>query len=1090
MSLKRKSRKTEDNAITPIHAGHERLDYSVEIFERILFWAIPLLIIGLILNYIRHLSFGGKWFTYIQYASIIIIFLTLIFRRMISLRTRITIYCFCGLCFGLAGLMQWGLLGQGLLVIIFAIVLASLASVRHWLIAMVIALIAVSFVAVGFVRGYLSIAVDPAEFMRSASAWATAIITLAFIGLIVLFWEQVHVRLLQKTKDLHERDQQLRAITETITCAVYRCALDANWTIEFIGPQIEKITGYPPSDLVNNVVRSYSSLIHPEDKEMVDRLVRHAIDKNQPWMIDYQIIHADGSIRWVYEEGRAIKDNQGEVLYLDGFIIDNTNRRQAEEILRRYEHIISSTDDLMSFLDKDYIYQAVNEAYLIAHAKKREEIIGFSVEQLLGMETFNKLVKEYLDRAFAGETVQYQSWFEYAGIGQRYMDVVYYPFKDDDGHISGVVVKAHDVTEHRKAEEALGESQQFLQNTFDAIQDGISVLDPNLNVIKTNRWMEKMYADRAPIAGKKCYEVYQRRETACPWCPSIRTLETGETHTEIVPYPSVEKPTGWIELSAFPIKDKKGNVVNIIEYVKDITDRRRAEEALRESEAKFRSVVESSPMGIHMYQLESDNRLVFMGANRAADRILGVDNSQFIGKTIEEAFPPLAATEVPERYRTAAALGEPWNTEQITYKDEKITGAYEVHAFQTEPGKMVAMFLDITDRRLAEEEKAKLEEQYHRALRLESIGRLAGGVAHDLNNLLSPILGYGEMLLEEAGEDEKRREPIEEIMYAGERARELVRRLLAFGRKQTLDIKNIDLNAVLEKFEKFLRRTIREDIAIKILSAKELPPVKGDPGQLEQVVMNLAVNAQDAMPDGGELKIETAHIDLSDTYAAEHEGIEPGSYVMLMVNDTGFGMDKEVRDHIFEPFFTTKGRDQGTGLGLATVYGIVKQHGGHIHVYSKPNKGATFKIYIPVSEIPHVEEPVFDKKIANLKGTETILLVEDNEQVRHLSQTILKRQGYNVLAAENGHEALDILSSNPNKIDLLLTDVVMPEMNGKDLYLRANEKFPHLKVIYMSGYTDDVIVHHGVLDEGIAFIQKPFSVKTLSSKIREVLEGE
>ena len=363
-------------------------------------------------------------------------------------------------------------------------------------------------------------------------------------------------------------------------------------------------------------------------------------------------------------------------------------------------------------------------------------------------------------------------------------------------------------------------------------------------------------------------------------------------------------------------------------------------------------------------------------------------------------------------------------------------------------------------------------------------------MAHDLNNLLSPIIGYGEMLLEDTAEDDLQREPVEEIVNAGMRARDLVRQLLAFSRKQTLEFKHIDLSALLRNFEKLLRRTIREDVAIHMVLAQPLPLINGDVGQLEQVVINLAVNAQDAMPDGGDLTIETAEVELDESYAAQHKGVPPGMYAMLVVSDTGYGMDAETRKHLFEPFFTTKEKDKGTGLGLATVYGIVKQHGGNVWSYSEPGLGSTFKVYLPVSTESTVSEQYVPKAPSAVRGSETVLLAEDNEQVRELALAILKRQGYTVLPAASGKEALAILDRLDGPVDLLLTDVVMPEMNGKQLFDRVSATCPDIKVLYMSGYTDNVIAHHGMIDASIHYIQKPFSVKALAAKVREVLDQQ
>ena len=403
-----------------------------------------------------------------------------------------------------------------------------------------------------------------------------------------------------------------------------------------------------------------------------------------------------------------------------------------------------------------------------------------------------------------------------------------------------------------------------------------------------------------------------------------------------------------------------------------------------------------------------------------------------------------------------------------------------------EPELLISIGRDISERRQAEEERKLLQMQVHQAQKLDSIGRLAGGVAHDLNNLLTPILGFGEILQQDLDPDDPRRECVEEIRKAGLRARDLVGQLLAFSRKQTLEYAPVDMTRVVTDFEGLLRRTIREDIEIDIVAPATPCTFMADLGQIEQVVLNLAINGQDAMPEGGRLTLETDLVEFDESYVASHPGSEVGRYVMLAVVDTGGGMDADTQKHLFEPFFSTKGH-QGTGLGLATVYGIVKQHGGHIWVESEPGVGTVFRVYLPAASVEAVAEPVAPQTDSVVKGDETVLLVEDNDQVRRLSEAILRRLGYSVLTAEDGPDALAVLEAHEDRVDLLLTDVVMPEMNGKELYDKLVVQRPDLRVLFMSGYTDEVIAHRGVLDEGTAFIQKPFTMENLGGKIRVVL---
>jgi signal transduction histidine kinase/ActR/RegA family two-component response regulator len=394
----------------------------------------------------------------------------------------------------------------------------------------------------------------------------------------------------------------------------------------------------------------------------------------------------------------------------------------------------------------------------------------------------------------------------------------------------------------------------------------------------------------------------------------------------------------------------------------------------------------------------------------------------------------------------------------------------------------------LLEARRAYDELAETQGQLEQVQKMDAIGRLAGGVAHDFNNLLTVILGRADILLRQMKPEDSMHRGIELIQRTAGRAADLTRQLLAFGRKQVLEPVVLDLSAVTMDMKDMLGRLIGEDIALLTTPTPELGRVKADRGQIEQVIMNLAVNARDAMPQGGRLILETANVELDDEYVRRHIGARPGPHVMLAVSDTGTGIPREIQPHIFEPFFTTKEQGKGTGLGLATVYGIVKQSGGYVEVDSEPDQGTTFRIYLPRLDAAATAVDRSPRPTAAAGGSETILLVEDEEGVRELARDILRASGYTVLEARSGHEALLLCERHQGPLDLLLTDVVMPRMSGRELAERLGPIRPDLSVLYMSGYTDDAVIRHGVLGAGTAFLQKPFAPAALVQRVRESLD--
>lgn len=539
-----------------------------------------------------------------------------------------------------------------------------------------------------------------------------------------------------------------------------------------------------------------------------------------------------------------------------------------------------------------------------------------------------------------------------------------------------------------------------------------------------------------------------------------------------------------LESTSSVIGDATGVPEKLVIVNRDITARKKASEALRLSEVSFRSVIENAPYGI--YRAQASGKLLL--ANPALQKMLGYESQAELlqlNLASDVYVDPLEHTRVKELFTHQKEFTDvqvDWKRKDGTPIKARLTGWF-VKSVAESAAYFEVFAEDVT-------EKWLLERQLRMAQKMEAVGRLSGGIAHDFNNLLGVIIGYSQVLKRTLPPGTAFLEHAEEIEKAGQRAATLTRQLLAFSRQQVLAPAVLNLNSLISEMEKMLPRLIGEDIEIVIALDPAIGSIKADQGQLEQVVMNLAVNARDAMPDGGKVVITTSNASLDDAWTRLHPGSKVGDYVMLSVADTGTGIDSETLAHIFEPFFTTKERGKGTGLGLATVYGVVKQSGGYVWVETAPGKGAAFQIYLPRIEEPVSVPEVVAPIVEAFRGAETILLVEDADALRKLTHMLLEQHGYRVLVAENGAAALQLIEQKPERINLLLSDVIMPGLNGRALAERLQLRQPGLKVLYMSGYTDDAIVDHGVLAAGTHLLHKPFSEESLIHKVREVLDAD
>jgi PAS domain S-box-containing protein len=533
-----------------------------------------------------------------------------------------------------------------------------------------------------------------------------------------------------------------------------------------------------------------------------------------------------------------------------------------------------------------------------------------------------------------------------------------------------------------------------------------------------------------------------------------------------------------------PLRDQSGKVVGLLGICRDITDRKRAEEEMRRSEQKLHIHFEHTPLAVVEWDL--DFRVTDW--NPSAERIFGYSKQEAIRQHGSFIVPPQHRPQVDQVWKELVRQnGGTRNTNDNLTKDGRtITCEWYNTPLVDELGRVLgvaSLVHDVT-------EHVALEERLRQSQKMEAVGRLAGGVAHDFNNLLTVILGYSQILAEGVPSGSRLADSTAQIKSAADRASGITRQLLAFSRKTVMTPRVVNLNDIMLNLDSLLRRLIGEDIEVLTVPANDLGSVTADPGQIEQVIMNLALNARDAMPHGGKLTLETSNEQLDESYAQRHQPTVAGRYVMLAVTDTGHGMSPETQARIFEPFYTTKEVGKGTGLGLSMVYGIVKQSGGYIWVYSEPDRGTTFKIYLPRVDQPAETTGLENRSRSVQRGTETILLVEDDPQLRQLSSSVLAHCGYKVLTANGPEEGLAICRENHRDIRLLVTDVVMPRMNGRQLAEQIVQVAPNVKVLYISGYTSNAIVHYGVLDAGLWFLPKPFTLSALVAKVREVLDSK
>jgi two-component system, cell cycle sensor histidine kinase and response regulator CckA len=645
--------------------------------------------------------------------------------------------------------------------------------------------------------------------------------------------------------------------------------------------------------------------------------------------------------------------------------------------------------------------------------------------------------------------------------------------------LDGIVA---DVTDRRRAEAELSRTADLLRAVADGTTDAVFVKDHRGRYLLFNEAAARFVGrPAADVIGRDDTELFDADSARQVMERDRRVMDLGQTETEEERLTAAGVTRTYLATKA-PYRDVRGAVIGLIGVSRDISDRKLAEEALRQSEESYRELFENAVDAA--YTLDLEGRVT--SVNAAAERLTSYTSEELLKMKVSNLLSP-SELERSAGMLQAKLTGMP----RTVYQVELATKGGERRAVEItsriiqrggRPVGVQGVARDLTERKL-------LEEQLRQAQKMEAIGQLAGGVAHDFNNLLTVITGYGQLLLDRLPGGDPAREVVEEMTAAGDKAAVLTRQLLAFSRKTIIEPKILDLKAATMEAGKMLRRLIGEHIQLVTVADPLAGLVKADPGHVEQVILNLAVNARDAMPKGGRLTIEVRNVELDETYARDRPDARSGPHILLAVSDTGCGMDAATAARIWEPFFTTKGAC-GTGLGLATVYGIVKQSGGHVDVDSEVGRGSTFKVYLPRVEGRAFSAPSNPGLAAAPRGAEVVLLVEDEEGVRTLCRRVLAARGYTVLEAHDGADALRIASGCPGPIDLLLTDVVMPRMGGGEVAERLAALRPAIKVLFLSGYPDDAMVRHGILKQQFSFLQKPFAPAALTGKVRQVLDQQ